>query len=277
MPYMATYFMIMKKTLLTLVCTFLVFASCSQKKELTVIEGLNLGVQDSIFQKQLSKLNLENSNFLTTSYVLKQDDYLQNVGERRYYTSMFNNPKYKNSQVEHLGILYPKESIGSSIVTELIVLLGHTEDVIVNTNNGEENYTKTKYLFPKAFEQVVRKEILDDIEKLLTQKYGTYKKIKIDDQNFPEYLLQGKQVVEKNNLFYPEQEALIWETDNIEITFYRGGKADLYMINTVNNNYLRTLTTEVGSNTETVFVQPYISYKLNDKAKKSLNLDNSKI
>lgn len=267
----------MKKTLLILACTIIVFSSCSQKKELTVIEGLNLGVQDSIFQKQLSKLNLENSNFLTTSYIFTQRDYLENVGERRYYTALFNNPKYKNSQVEHFGILYPKESVGSSIVTELIVLLGHTEDVIVNTNNGEENYTKTKYLFPKAFEQVVRKEILDDVEKLLMQKYGTYKKVKIDDQNFPEYLLQGKQVVEKNNLFYPEQEALIWETDNIEITFYRGGKADLYMINTVNNNYLRTLTTEVGSNTETVFVQPYISYKVNDKTKKSLNLDNSKI
>lgn len=267
----------MKKTFITLLCSILTFSSCTQNKDLTIIEGLSLGVQDSIFQKQLVDSKLKESNFMSTSYVISQKDYLDNVGERRFYTTIFNNPKYKTSQVEHIGLLYPKKSIGNSTITELIVLLGHTEDVIVNTDNGEENFTKSKYLFPKGFEQVVRVEILNDIEKLLIEKYGNFKKIKIDDQNFPEYLIQGKQIIEKNNLFYPEKEAFLWETEYIDITFYKGGVADLYMIDMGGNEYIKSLSPQETDNIKKVYVQPYISYKINKKTIKSLNLDNPKL
>ena len=49
------------------------------------------------------------------------------------------------------------------------------------------------------------------------------------------------------------------------------------MIDTGSNEYIKSLSPQETDNTKKVYVQPYISYKINKKTIKSLNLDNPKL
>ncbi len=244
--------------------SILLFSSCDDTptipvEEITVSENIVLGMDiDSMYQ------------FLKESGVNSQTFSSNDELIGFYLTDVFDLNSYRNTniQLNHFGLIYPTQLIGTNRLLGINILLSSTHQSYFQ-NNQNSNYLNIK--------QEVNERLLKDIEDLFIKKYGKPSRIKM--KFFPVYQIEGRQVKEYQAT-PSESEILTWYTEYMTINFHKGFKS--YEMSFDPSNICYTYWTTVGGDPSEIkpgsgniysYSLPYINYQLNDTTVKILGLE----
>ena len=267
------------KYLIFLFIASCITVSCTEIKEknLTVIDNLVLGKKYTEFINQYDSLNIPYTKFYIGFPYLEADDILSNqmtIG----YTKNFNLlPSVVGEQ--HYGIYNPHKYEGTDNIVELNVLLGHTTNAWTLSPSGK-TIDITKETNVKSFTQCIREDLLDKIEAMLIKKYGEPDNIYHTDITF--YYIDKKQTKKHTIRDDYNSKLLVWNTKNLEISFFKGIKTDSSF--SKENGYFVAIDkkqkeegTELPLDHIQAYEYSYLLYRLNDKTITSLELDKPNI
>jgi hypothetical protein len=198
---------------LLIITTSILCCNKIDKKNLEVVEGIQLGTTYSDYIRQIDSLEINIMSFYTEWVLLSQQD-LESNQISTYVTDIFNFSDYRNSNLDinHYGILYPTTIQGTKNVFALNVILGHTGMVFGNS----------KYDKKKCFNQNVAGSYIDKIREMLTSKYGTPVFQKFEPSFFVFYVLEGSDI----NVYKVDEsrkgKVTIWENEYLQVTLFEG-------------------------------------------------------
>ena len=246
------------------------------KKNLEVIEGIQLGTTNKVYQKQIDSLGINEMSFYTKSIFLGGQS-LENNRIRGYISDIVNLSDYGNSSigVNHYGILCPINLIATDNVIGLSAILGHTATVL-----GVPEYEI------KSFNQNVASSYIDEIKRMLKSKYGEPTLDGYESKYNDFYVLEGNGINEYRGDESRKGKVTKWETEYLKIELFEG----LPSINAKysDRNYSIVIQpTGKENDIVTDFNQDYgespcvtyayIKYKLKFEAIEKLGLDNKKL
>lgn len=270
------------KCFLPIIITMVVFSGCNRisKNDLTVIEGLHLGVDKEQFLKQFDSLDLSKTTLYSKCF-FNEDDRPSLEQITFYTTDIFNYPKYRNKSMEHIGLLYPVLYTGTNKIIGVQVMLIHTEGAIQFTSNGVHDLTvETKIM---AAGQDIPSGLTEKVGDLLEKKYGNPSDtIKSSFNTF--LVIDGKDIRE----FHGDENncgtELIWKTKYFNVTYFSGIRSNYTTYNSIyaKHNYYQRLTDDpyeidYKNGEETCRQYCLITYMLNDETIKKLGLDDSRL
>lgn len=257
--------------------TLTVFAliACNkiQDKDITIIDNIKLGVKkDSLDMQFLKKYMLLQGNY--TKVFFDNYDEIENNKIYSRLSKAFDFQEYISSNIHHYGFYLPTVDDANNVIG-IDVLLGHTSHAtLIDKNYGLIDITNETQL--NAFDQNVREDLINKIESLLKEKYGTPKKT-IKGKGIKNYVIQGKNVntfETGNNML---GESIVWETEYLNITYFKGIPSKYVFYDKNINSYIYNFSPqEISkiSNDEIVCNSyAYISYYLKEKAIKELKLE----
>jgi len=203
------------KLFLILAFVIIFFNSCEKKREIKVIENIELGIPTDAFFKQMDSLNLHSEVFFSKPFFISEDD-LNNYIIKFYVTDIFDFKESSANGSQNLGIIYPEKYQGSDYVIGLYILMGHTDRANLISDAGFSNLTN--YYGIRAFVQDIDIFLLEQIEIMLTEKYGT--------------------PIEKDykSIFNP-----VLVIDKNEIKIYSGTEINMATITEWENEYVRVI------------------------------------
>lgn len=272
--------------LLLMIGTLIVFNSCDNqipKEKLTIIDNFVLGQSSVNLSKQMDSLSISHKKFFTKQVLSKFDDLIDdNNSINMYYTNTFNLSNFRSNHNEHIGLLYPITLTGTKNVMGMIVVLGHTSTPwFLGDTKRHENTVDNK-----LFKQEVNRNLIDEIKKLYTSKYGQpITNYKSKDNNI--YVIEGNQIE-----FYPggdperEGEEFNWQTEYYDIRLFTGVPSYESVYQANEKTYQNTIhlagpkyvmNPDLSKNEVQSFSYCYIKYELNSKAIKELKLDNKNL
>ncbi len=145
--------------------------SCNSvdKKDLTIIDNLQLGESISGYDSLRSNLNIETKDFYTKNILTEEDDPQSNTVSFPV-TENFNFSQYRSStnKLSHFGLLHPVVLSGTDNIVSLIVLLAHTEIPTLNTMDYYKRLPENLL----TIKQLVASDIIKQVEDMYTSKYG---------------------------------------------------------------------------------------------------------
>lgn len=269
------------KLRLIMLLVFIV-SSCNtiSQESLTIIDNLTLGQSHQDFKQQYRTNKIPKAEF----YIAQGRPFesLEELNANKVYqdyTKAFDMNPMNN--IHHFGLYIPNQFEGTNNIVGLDIYLGFTFNAwIVNfPPNGEIiNMNVTEMTGISSFNQVVKEDLLDKIEKMLIQKYG--EPTQIDTDNISFYSLFNNQLNPHNTRENLRGKLLKWETKTMDIHFFRGIETtSTYNLNTgYSIAFDKYDKKETQLNSGDVFARefPYISYKLNQTTieKLKLNLPN---
>lgn len=268
----------MKKVLLAFMSLGISNYSNIKNNEKTIIEGLKLGTTTDNLYHQMDSLKLDNKIFYSTQIATDSEE-LENSKFRIYYTKLFNDPEYVRENRSHLGLFYPTHLSGTDNVVSLNVLLGHTGPAKLFSKLGISDLTEENGI--QAFDQTMTQSQIEDIQFMLTEKYGKPKDtLRFDFLSF--FVIERNKInsykCDTSNI----GEMLIWENDYFDIKFFKGiispnrgynSKSKTYMIY-FDDNPFREVDYQNGE--RLCMSYAYINYELNYKAINGLKLRETK-
>ncbi|MTG99447.1 hypothetical protein GJV76_15205 [Myroides sp. BIT-d1] len=264
----------MKLKLIISICTIsTLFFACNNvsEKDITVIDELVLGKSNKEFIQQYDTLKIPYTKFLTTSILSNLEEFDQNTIVKAY-TKEFNQ-LLGNSSIEHYGLYNQQAFDGTSNIVQLNVFLGFVSNTLIfNPSGGLVDATKETGI--KTFNQALHKDLVVKIEKMLIQKYGEPDKIIKENINF--YYYDKNQTKTHNTWNDYNTEQLVWNTNNLEISYFKGINTDSYFNEKFNYMIMIDKSPrkeKLQENDIQVYEYPYISYRLNEKTIKKLKLD----
>src|SRR5205823_3937187 len=137
--------------------------------DITVIDGVKLGMTTDEFFSQLDSLKIKQQVFYTK--VLFTDlNELSNDKIRSYITDLFNTSEYRSKSTEHYGLYYPTTMTGTKNIIGLNILLAHTDAATAISKNGFTNVTKETSI--PGISQDLSYNQIDDVTYMLSTKYG---------------------------------------------------------------------------------------------------------
>jgi len=258
------------------------------KDKITIIDKLVLGTTRQELSKQVDSLNIAKESFYTKIFFYQSKEVLDNKNSiTYYYTSTFDLPKYRNPPFKHVGLFQALFEPGTNNVVELIIHLGHTAKPYFL---GEASSYFFDKLDKNTFSQNVNINLLDDIEKLLSSKYGKSKEVTRNSSN-GFYVMKGKEIFVDHEYSSRIGFKHVWETEYLTITFFTGITSAQSIYNKKHRKYIDSETISFSSGNQEEKVQyanpyvdevtcntyPYISYKLKPNAIKALKLDEKPI
>lgn len=207
------------KTIYLFIITISVL-SCNriEKKNLEVIEGIQLGTTYKMYLKQIDSLGIQTKSFYTKSMFTNIDE-IENNQIRVNISDIFNLSDFRNSQTNHYAILNPTTLAGTDNTIELNVILGHTGSSVLIS---DRLYDLTKEYGKSAFNQNISISFLDQIKNMLTSKYGepSLEGYKSEYNGF--YAVKGKGFKEYIGDKNRKGKVTEWETDNLKIELFEG-------------------------------------------------------
>lgn len=252
------------------------------KKNLEVIEGIQLGTTYKMYQKQIDSLGIQTMSFYTKSMFTDIDEIEYNQ-IRANISDIFNLSEFRNSHTNHYAILYPTTLTGTDNVIGLNVILGHTGNSLLLSNGL---YDLTKEYGKSAFNQNISTTLLDQIKSMLTSKYGepTLEGFESEYNDF--YAIQGKEIKEYIGDENRKGKVTEWETDNLEIELFEGlasvdakysqnGYEMVIQPSGKENDLVTGFDWEKGERPCVTYV--YIKYDLKSEAIKKLGLNDKKL
>lgn len=270
----------MKKLNHLLVFIILVIQSCNtiKREDLTVIEGLKIGVNMTAYNKQLDSLNIPKKAMYPQYYV--GDEVAKNGMFQCYTTEMFNNlPELKSPTIKHWGLLVPLVYSASENLVGLQILLSHAAYASFLTSQSRSLYgDKGRY----GINQTVSQELVNAVTKMLTVKYGNpADTIRSENTNF--MAITNNEFIEYKSPAIKIGEMLVWKTPYMTISFFKGLPSYRISYDTAWKTYATSFKPGY-----TIFYNPeagqspcyeftYIKYELNEKTIKALGLDKSKL
>lgn len=265
----------MKK--LNLLFIILILFGCHKinDHDLTVVDKIVLGEKKESFYKQLDSLHLKSQTFYC-KHLFTDINEINNSRLNLYYSEVFNTGKYNKSEysIYHYGIIYPSLN-SNSYVTGMYLLLAYTAKAVLIPSLLKqcEITEKTQIL---GLSQYIRADLLDEIQEMLTTKYGQ-----------PTEILNSKDsyicVIEKGsiNKYISDKkysgEIVKWKTKYLNISFFRGVRTNSTTFDTNGGGYLISMfpneKKELGKNETYTYQLPYIYYEINDNTIKELKLN----
>lgn len=252
------------------------------KKDLEVIEGIQLGTSYKIYKKQLDSLGIKTKSFYTKSMFSDINEIEHNQIQANT-SDIFNLSDFRNSQTNHYSILYPVTLTGTDNVIGLNVIIGHTGSSLLISNGV---YDLTKEYSKNAFNQNISTGLLDQIKNMLTSKYGkpTLDSYKSMYNDF--YAVQGKEIKEFIGNENRKGSVTKWETEYFEIELFEGlssvdakyskdGYRMVIQPSGKENNLVTDFDWDKGERPCVTYV--YIKYDLKSEVIKKLNLNDKKI
>lgn len=268
------------KILISIAYFILILTSCSRinPKDITVIDGIRLGMDEEIFYSQLDSLNIKQQTFYTKGIFTdlnEVDDYRMNG----YITDIFNSSKYSSTFTHTYGIYYPTVMTGTRNIIGLKVLLVHTDNALAITQNGTGNITKKSKI--PALSQNLSYNQIDEIANMISTKYGKPSDTLVFElTNF--FVIKKNQVKNYHSDSINIGELLIWKTKFLDIEYFKGIESLESTFNSKENTYFtiidksyRQIDYENGERPCRSYA--YISYQLNEESIKKLELDKTKL
>lgn len=271
---------IMKKITQYFSCVvILLFASsCGEfdNSKITVIDGAVLGQPRNAFYNSLDSIGVKSEVFCTKFMFFD----LQDVNKSRlkfYYSEQFDLNRFQSRLGHHLGLYYPLLNESNNVTALYILLVNTCQPVIFN---GSSMQAITNMDFTRGVTQNVNIELLDEIESLLTSKYGKPTSSTHGNNNSL-CVIEGAEVTMYGSGEDKYSDKLTWETDAIHITLFKGLDISPSCYNTVDKQYTVTPTGEKAEVTGESNIQcmsyPYILYQIKTDVLKKLKLDERKI
>lgn len=283
----------MKRNTLSLyfvaVFIFLILLSCSSvdKKELKVIDDVQIGISVNEYDNLLTSLNIERANFLSS--IVFMVDKVSSHSLNLPYTQNFDFSDFRSENNRHLGLFYPSTIAGTDNITSLAVILVHTE--------------KPFFVFPKEVEpenidddntsisQNISIRLVDAIERMYISKYGNAKDTITKAMFMNLYKIQGNDIKSYKPPDYDGiYQEIVWETKYLKIKLFKGIQCTEEKYDTKTNQYKYSVGANADGilemnkividwdNGETMCVSyPYIEYELKPEVIEKLKLDKKKI
>lgn len=275
----------MKSIKFNLLLTFITLTaliSCNNKdsSELTIIDGFVLGEVEDSLKSQYNKLDIGYERFFTNREFGSLNEVEENMLSF-HYTKIFDIGSYSinNGVTDHYGLYYPMKMEGSNNINGLTILLGHTGSSVL-IDQGITNLSQETGI--KYFDQNVRFDLINEVERMLKDKYGEPDEI-VDSDIF--YDIVGSNIMAYNTGGQMLGKELIWRTKSIDIRFFKGFDNYNVVYNDSNNN-LEGYFYHFEDNNEAkklkekdVYTKafPHILYQINRDGLKNIEVDEIKL
>lgn len=270
-----------RKNYLVSVMTFLLFTDCNlpEPKDLTVIDGLQLGTTLDKFYTTLDSLKIQKREFYT-KVVFSDIGELNSNKITGYVTTIFNSNKYSSASTQHYGLYWPAINTGTQNVIGLQVLLSHTDNAAIINKEGIVHLTRENHI--PAISQEISYNLDFDIPNMLSKKYGKpFEKKRYIPANF--YVLEGSQIKEYAGDSTNKGDLTIWKTKYFDIKYFEGLLSRKRTFNNKTNSYMYYFQNDAADHVdlengeEPCYAYCYISYVLNKETIKKLSLDKPKL
>lgn len=254
-----------------------IFFSCNNinKSDLTVIDKVELGKDIKIFYKQLDSLSINNKLFYT-DLIFFDSESLQKSKINIYFSQIFNTQQYlpKNESTNHYGIFWPVKNYGTDNVIGLKILLVHTCPTMLITKGDYYNISEQSKIF--GISQNIRIDLIDNIQSMLTTKYGKPTEI-LKSLKTDLYKFENGNIKTYNSDSLHMGELVTWKTKYLNICLFKGfityssvytsgGYRETYFVD--DKIPLKLQDDEIIS-----YSLPYISYTINEETISKLKLD----
>ncbi|MFD0700311.1 hypothetical protein [Myroides pelagicus] len=239
------------------------------EKDITIIDNLVLGKKNLDFIEQYDSLKIPHKTFFA-GHVFTSIDELGTSKIIRAYSDKFNLLPQRN--IKQYGIYFQRSNEGSDYIVELDVMLGFEGNATLFEEGRMIDVTKETGI--NSFIQANRKDLIDKIESLLIKKYGKPDEVLVE--NIPFYSIKNNLLSPHNTEYSYKTELLVWNTDYLVISFFKGLETNSYFSEEGNSMIMfdkSQRNEELISNGIQFNEYPYISYRLNDKTIKKLKLD----
>lgn len=200
--------------------TIIFISGCNNidKKELKIIDDIQLGTSVSEYDSSLAKLNIERESFLTKVFFMNYNFSSNTLNFP--YTKNFDFSNYSSSRNKHLGLFYPATLAGTETITSLSVILVHTENPLFVLPNEIEPQDVSEYT---SISQHISDGVIDAIENMYNSKYGKAKDTITEPMFIRYFQIQGDGIKAYNppdikNFF----QVLVWETKYLKIELFKG-------------------------------------------------------
>ena len=257
----------------------LLFASCQRinPKDITIIDGIQLGMNEDAFNSQLDSLHIRQEIFYT-KVLFDNLDEVDNTRVNCYFTDIFDNSKYNSSISKTYGIYYPTNWAETKNIIGLTVLLVHTDNALLLSSAGYGNITKESKI--SGISQNLSIEQTEDIAQMLSEKYGRpLDTLKFDLTTF--FVFQGNQIKKHRSDDSNIGELLTWKTKFIDINYFKGIASSESVFNTKQNAYFTILDNsskiDYDNGERPCLSYGYIMYQLNSETIKKMQLDKRKL
>ena len=200
--------------------TFILIFGCNtiDKKELKIIDDVQLGTNVKEYDSLLTTLNIEKENFLTKIFFMNYNFSSNTITFP--YTKNFDLSNYKSSRNKHLGLFYPATLAGTETITSLSVILVHTENPIFILPVEIEPQDVSEYT---SISQHVSTDLIDAIEDMYNSKYGKAKDTITEPMFIRYFQIQGDGIKAYNPPDIKDFfQVLVWETKYLKIELLKG-------------------------------------------------------
>ena len=268
-----------------LIITFLTILGCNQidKKNLEVIEGIQLGTSYKIYKQQLDSLDIPSKSFFTKSIFADIGEVKFNQLDARY-SDVFNLTEFRDNYTDHYSIICPVVLIGTDNVYRIDVLIGHTGPSTL-INNGRL-YNLTNEYKKSAFNQNISESLLFEIEKMLTSKYGKPISKGVESKYNKFYIFEGQEKKEFIGDNKRKGKVTEWETEYLIIKLFEGlpssdaiysnsGYHDIIQPRGKENEIVTDIDPYKGQSSCITYV--YIQYELKLETINKLSLNDKKL
>ncbi len=252
------------------------------RKNLEIIEGIQLGTTYKMYKKQLDSLGIQTKSFYTKSIFTDIDEIEYNqIGA--HISDIFNLSDFRNSHTNHYAILYPTTLTGTDNVIGLNVIIGHTGSSLLLKDGL---YDLTKEYGKSAFNQNISTSLLEQIKNMLSSKYGEPKLEGYESKYNNFYAIQGKEIKEFIGDENRKGKRTEWETENLKIELFEGlssvdakysqnGYEMVIQPGGKENDLVTGFDWEKGERPCVTYV--YIKYDLKSETIKTLGLNDKKL
>ncbi|MEY5069609.1 MAG: hypothetical protein RLZ47_1471 [Bacteroidota bacterium] len=226
----------------------------------------------------MDSLGIPSQRF-TTKIILRSFNELMDASNYiyMYHTNVFDFSKYRSSDNNHLGLLYPITLTGTQNNIGMIVLLGHTTSPLLW--GDAENFKST--VKEKFFRQDVNEEIIGEIKDLYTSKYG--KPVSEHTSKWNLFYAIDRNVIKQYSDTTRTGTEIKWETEYLNVTLFTGLASYDSHFDTKQNYYSEVIMSfgnfggsppkaDPSRNEMQCYSYAYIKYELNEKAIEKLKL-----
>lgn len=271
-----------KKTLLVILTIILTSCNSFDKKNIEIIEGIQLGTTFSQYKKQCDSIGIQRKQFFTKLFINNEDDIEKNILNVPVSDifDLSNFKKYNN----HYAILYPTTMTGTDNVVGMSAIIGHTANSAMLTSSGMRDLTKEYDI--KNFNQNISSALRDEIKKMLISKYGQPITDKYKSEYNSFFVLINGEIEEFKGVNEIQGELTTWENEYIKIDMFEGVPSFTAVIN--DNGYQlseplfssqehKILIPNISKNEKNCVTYVYITYSLKNDIIEKLKLNEKKI
>lgn len=268
--------------LLLLLSFFLTSCNSVDKKNIQIIEGIQLGTNFNQYERQIDSIGIESKQFFTKLFIDRVNEIASN-SINVHVSDMFNLSNFRYN-TNHYAILYPTTRSGTDNVIGLTAILGHTTNSMMLTSSGFINLTKEYNI--ENFNQNISTDLVVEIKKMISSKYGQPSLDRVKSEYNTFYVLERNTIKEYSGDGEIKGAKTTWENDFLEIELFEGVPSYTAVINKngyqvsepfFNSQMPKILIPDLSKGEKQCVSYAYIKYELKPEIIEKLKLNDKKL